>query len=105
MRWGVASEAQDQHLAVDLCRQEILHCQKASIGPNFILFLGQKYGYIDLPNQLLAIHLNIIKTVLQDDNRDEDVDFLEKWYLKDSNAEPPLYMLQPITEVLGKCCM
>lgn len=103
MRWGVQVEAQDQHLAFELCKQEIALCQKSSIGPNFLLFLGQKYGYIGLPSQLQADHFDVVRAILCTSGKEADIEFLEKWFKKDSNAEPSVYILQPISSVLGKC--
>lgn len=37
MRWGVREEAQDDHLTVDLCMQEIHECQRISVGPTFVV--------------------------------------------------------------------
>jgi len=37
MRWGVPDEASDDHLATELCLQEIQACQKLSTGPNFVV--------------------------------------------------------------------
>ena len=49
MRWGVRDEATDDHLTSAICMEEIKHCQDTSIGPNFIFFGGQKYGYRPIP--------------------------------------------------------
>ena len=45
MRWGVRDEATDDHMTTELCMREIKNCQRLSMGPNFVVFLGQKYGY------------------------------------------------------------
>ena len=52
MRWGVHDEATDDHKTTELCMQEIDNCQRVSVGPNFVVFLGQKYGYRPLPTKI-----------------------------------------------------
>lgn len=37
MRWGVREESENDHLAVELCMQELKNCQKLSVGPNFVV--------------------------------------------------------------------
>ena len=45
MRWGVRDEMTNEHATTALCMNELRGCQKFSMGPNFIYFGGQKYGY------------------------------------------------------------
>ena len=49
MRWGVRDEATDDHQTTSICLEEIANCQRASLGPNFVFFGGQKYGYRPVP--------------------------------------------------------
>lgn len=37
MRWGVREEAENDHMAVELCLKEIKLCQQLSTGPNFVV--------------------------------------------------------------------
>ena len=45
MRWGVRDEMTNEHMTTALCMNELRGCQKYSMGPNFIYFGGQKYGF------------------------------------------------------------
>ena len=38
MRWGVREEAENDHMATELCLRELEACQKLSTGPNFVVF-------------------------------------------------------------------
>ncbi|XP_043496559.1 NACHT and WD repeat domain-containing protein 2 [Polistes fuscatus] len=98
MRWGVRDEATDDHMTTELCMREIENCQRLSMGPNFVVFLGQKYGYRPIPTYILSSELEMIKTEL--DNQGVDVSVLDQWYKKDSNAVPPTSILQPISSIL-----
>ena len=80
MRWGVRDEMTNEHMTTALCMNElgrlsilnhyhpasslkptigfilksdqIVGCQKYSMGPNFIYFGGQKYGYRPIPSEI-----------------------------------------------------
>ena len=64
--------------------------------------MGQKYGFVDLPQKLSHEHFEPIRAVIKDLMTDEDVDFVDTWYKKDTNSTPTTYVLQPISSVLGK---
>ncbi|KAL6427738.1 hypothetical protein ACFW04_008880 [Cataglyphis niger] len=98
MRWGVRDEATDDHMTTELCMREIENCQRLSMGPNFVVFLGQKYGYRPIPTYVLSSELEMLRTELE--SQGMDVSVLDKWYKKDSNAVPPTSILQPISSIL-----
>lgn len=68
------------------------------MGPNFITFLGQKYGYRPIPTYILSSELQLIRDDL--DSNGVDVSLLDMWYKKDSNSVPPVSILQPISSIL-----
>lgn len=74
------------------------NCQRLSMGPNFITFLGQKYGYRPIPTYILSSELQLIRDDL--DAAGVDVSLLDLWYKKDSNCVPPVSILQPISSIL-----
>lgn len=98
MRWGVRDEATDDHMTTELCMKEIENCQRLSMGPNFVVFLGQKYGYRPIPTYILSSELQIIRDDLT--GMGVDATLLDTWYKKDSNAVPPISVLQPISSIL-----
>ena len=61
MRWGVRDEMTNDHLTTELCLGELRACQHLSIGPNFVYFGGQKYGYRPLPTFIPTQELKQIK--------------------------------------------
>ena len=61
MRWGVRDEMTNDHLTTELCLAELRACQHLSIGPNFVYFGGQKYGYRPLPTFIPTQELKQIK--------------------------------------------
>ncbi|XP_013421183.1 NACHT and WD repeat domain-containing protein 2 [Lingula anatina] len=98
MRWGVRDEATDDHMTTDLCMQEISNCQRLSMGPNFVVLLGQKYGYRPIPTTILASEFEKLRECIK--NVPSDLDLIDLWYKRDDNAVPPVYILQPISSIL-----
>ncbi|XP_063410138.1 NACHT and WD repeat domain-containing protein 2-like isoform X2 [Mytilus trossulus] len=97
MRWGIRDEATNDHMTTEICLQELANCQKYSAGPNFLSLLSHKYGKRSLPRQIPADkYEKIIKCIELSDQRQ----LLSKWYVKDDNCVPPLYILQPISSHL-----
>ena len=78
MRWGVRDEMTNEHMTTDLCMTELRNCQRLSMGPNFIFFGGQKYGYRPIPNVIDCDEFNNIVQQLEDLDR-EDTDLLHVW--------------------------
>ncbi|CAM4872504.1 unnamed protein product [Rotaria socialis] len=95
MRWGVRDEATDDHKTTELCMQEIDNCQRVSVGPNFVVFLGQKYGYRPLPTKIEEDEFLKITSV----SNSEDDKLLNQWYKLDLNNFPSVYCLQPVSSI------
>lgn len=64
----------------------------------FKVFLGQKYGYRPIPTYILSSELQLLRDELA--SVGTDVSLLDTWYRKDSNAVPPISVLQPISSIL-----
>lgn len=62
------------------------------------VFLGQKYGYRPIPTYIISSELELLREELV--NVGSDVTLLDMWYRKDSNAVPPISVLQPISSIL-----
>lgn len=99
MRWGVRDEATDDHMTTELCMNEIKNCQRLSVGPNFVTFLGQKYGYRPIPTYIESNEFNKLCSALSELKMSE-VDLLYTWYKEDTNAIPSTFILQPISSIL-----
>ncbi|KAL7638639.1 UNVERIFIED_CONTAM: hypothetical protein RMT77_011211 [Armadillidium vulgare] len=98
MRWGVRDEATDDHMTTELCMREIQNCQRLSMGPNFVFFGGQKYGYRPIPTIILGSEFLLLREALI--SMGVETTLLDTWYKKDSNAVPFVYILQPISSIL-----
>ena len=61
------------------------------------VFLGQKYGYRPIPTIILGSELDMLRDVVKD--VPPEVELMDTWYKQDSNAVPPVYILQPISSI------
>lgn len=91
LRWGVNEEIQLDQKTLDVCLNEIRRCQNISPKPNFIILLGDRYGWQPIPNK---IPLDEFESILNALNKNEK-DLLNLWYSKDENADPAEYVLLP----------
>ena len=98
MRWGVRDEMTNEHMTTELCMTELRNCQRLSMGPNFIYFGAQTYGYRPIPTYIVSSELAMLREVLV--TMGNDVSLLDKWYRADYNAVPPVSILQPIDTYL-----
>jgi len=89
LRWGVNEESQLNQKTLEICLNEIARCQKISPKPNFLILLGDKYGWQPIPSKIPEDEMKQILTVT------DKKELLEKWYWLDTNAIPPEYILQP----------
>ncbi|KAI6199667.1 hypothetical protein M3Y96_00651200 [Aphelenchoides besseyi] len=95
---GLDFQATDDHMTTNLCINEIHNCQRLSMGPNFVVFLGQKYGYRPIPSQILSKEFEMLKQALSEQH--DDISVLDLWYTEDTNAVPAQVILQPISSIL-----
>ncbi|MGH7467146.1 MAG: tetratricopeptide repeat protein [Longimicrobiales bacterium] len=91
LRWGVSGEASLDHRTVPICMQEIARCQDATLRPNFVILLGDRYGWQPLPLDLSPAEFAVITASATD----VDQTLLSEWYVLDANAVPAVYSLRP----------
>ena len=95
LRWGVSDQASLDQQAMNICLGEIARCQQTSPRPNFIVLLGDRYGWCPPPSQIPEDEFNHIRVHIQDKQDPEDLALLQAWYELDRNAIPPEYRLKP----------
>lgn len=92
LRWGVRDEAALDQKTMEICLREIERCQRTGIKPNFIVLLGQRYGWRPLPSRIDAAEFEAVRKQI---GGAEDRALVESWYRRDDNAVPPEYVLKP----------
>ena len=93
LRWGVSEEAALDQQTMKICLGEIKHCQNVSPQPNFIILIGDRYGWRPLPCEIPTDEYDLILQYIKPDERA----LVEDWYLRDDNNVPPTYVLKPRT--------
>ena len=93
LRWGVSDEAQYDQKTLELCLNEVRAC-KSKPYPNFLVMLGDRYGWIPLP---YAIQKEEFETLYAKISQEDKI-LVEKWYKLDNNQQPASYILQERTE-------
>lgn len=91
LRWGISEAAARDHQTVRICLEEIRRSQRLSPRPNFIMLLGDRYGWRPVPNEILADELEHLRQHLAADEQA----LIDVWYGRDDNAVPPVYYLRP----------
>ncbi|MBL8829660.1 MAG: DUF4062 domain-containing protein, partial [Planctomycetaceae bacterium] len=91
LRWGVAREAALDQQTMKICLDELRNCQRSSPKPNFIILLGDRYGWIPLPRQIESTEYASLVNTLEA----HEIEELNQWYRRDENAVPESHILLP----------
>ncbi|KAK3089761.1 hypothetical protein FSP39_006292 [Pinctada imbricata] len=101
--WGSEfTETLIDHNVPDFKLREIQRCQKLSAGPNFIAFIGQKYGVGRLQSSIPATEFDKLRMVLHNHkSRDtRKAPLLDQWYIRDDNSLHPICVLRDAKDVI-----
>jgi hypothetical protein len=90
LRWGVNEESQLNQKTLEICLNEISRCQKISPKPNFLILLGDKYGWQPIPTKIPETEMKEIYSTIA-----SDTSLLGMWYQLDTNSVPAEYVLLP----------
>ncbi len=88
LRWGVNNEAQLDQKTLELCLNEVREC-KTHIHPNFLIMLGDRYGWVPCPYAIEKVEFEEILSQVE-----KNKDLLQEWYRLDENQIPSSYILQ-----------
>jgi len=91
LRWGIGEEASAGQRTMRICLSEVARCQELSPRPNFVVLLGDRYGWRPLPEVVGAAELEALAALLAP----ADLAAAEAAYSRDDNAVPPQYVLRP----------
>ncbi len=84
LRWGVSEEASLDQQAMSICLSEIERCREITPRPNFLVLLGNRYGWLALPAHIPKPEFERIRGRVGG----TDLELLESWYEFDGNAVP-----------------
>ena len=106
LRWGVSTEAGLDHRTMRICFDELRRAQEISPKPNFLILLGDRYGWRPLPEEISVKEFEDLERVATTNftngtnGEDKGVQglnplaVLKAWYLRDDNSVPSVYVLQ-----------
>ncbi|MGD2070490.1 MAG: DUF4062 domain-containing protein, partial [Gemmatimonadota bacterium] len=109
LRWGVSGEATLDQQTMNICLREIERCHQVTPRPNFLVLLGDRYGWRPLPPQVPSSEFERLLDVLPDGEREllrwseGQTEGRRGWYRLDENADPPVYRLRPREVDLARC--
>ena len=110
LRWGVPGEAGLDHRTMRICFEELRRAQEVSPRPNFLVLLGDRYGWQPLAEEVTEIEFRELEKgagQLDDEaSRDKQAgesatQVLRTWYRRDENADPVTYTLRSRNEWPG----
>lgn len=92
LRWGVREEAALNQRTMEICLAEIARCQQTGVKPNFIVLLGDRYGWRPVPACIPAEEFAQVLGAIGDPSGRA---LVEAWYRLDENAVPAAFVLRP----------
>lgn len=92
LRWGIGQEASAGQRTMRICLSELERCRQVSPKPNFVLLLGDRYGWRPLPEVVDAAEFGSVTAKLSTD----DGAAAKLAYCRDENAVPAAYVLAPV---------
>ncbi len=98
LRWGVNEEAQIDQKTIEICLNEVNTC-KHYPHPNFLIMLGDRYGWIPLPYAIEKKEFENILSYYSGNNTAQKL--LQDWYQHDENhlftKHSTAYVINPRT--------
>jgi hypothetical protein len=90
LRWSISEEAGRDQRTMQICLAEVRRCVAVTPRPNFILLLGDRYGWRAVHSEIPAPLFDRLAQV-----SGTGVPLFQRWYARDDNAIPPVYYLKP----------
>ena len=101
LRWGISEEATVDQKTMEICLAEVKRCQRTHLKPNFIILLGNRYGWRPLPYKIPAEEFERLLPFMSEEEQalllwqDDESETGRGWYRREENAVPTEYILQP----------
>ncbi len=99
LRWGVSTEAGLDHRTMQICYEELRRSQEISPEPNFLILLGNRYGWRPLPEAISQKEYENLRNAAMECDKDGKAiikgigdksaeQILKEWYRLDENILP-----------------
>jgi WD40 repeat protein len=94
LRWGVNEEAQLDQRTAEICLNEVRAAKLDYPPPNFLIMIGNRYGFVPLPYAIAQDEFEAILDWFRAEGRQDAVRSLTSIYRLDDNHVVPLGLLQ-----------
>jgi len=107
LRWGVPGEAALDHRTMQVCFDELRRAQEVSPRPNFLILLGDRYGWQPLAESITEVEFRRLEQAAMEldgeaarsagpsgSMKPNAQKVLHDWYRRDDNADPVGYVLR-----------
>jgi hypothetical protein len=82
LRWGIPDEAGVDQKTINLCLEEFARCQQFSPRPNFLILLGERYGWCPPPAGIPQQEFETLEPQFSPEGKG----LIDAWYALDENA-------------------
>jgi len=89
LRWGVNEEAQLDQRTAEICLNEVRAAKQDYPPPNFLILIGNRYGFVPLPYAIAQDEFDAMVAWLEGRNRQDAIGALRSVYRQDSNHLMP----------------
>lgn len=89
LRWGVAEDVSRDQRTIEVCLAEIARSQRISPWLNFLIIVGDRYGWRPLPAAVTERHGRLMRRRMTPGHRT----LFDRWYGLDGNARPTEFRL------------
>lgn len=97
--WGVSTEAGLNHRTMRICFEELRRSQEVSPEPNFLIWLGNRYRWRPLPEEISADEFRSLEEAAGQfevaGQQPPPIEIQRQWYRLDKNSIAPVYIFQP----------
>jgi WD40 repeat protein len=90
LRWGISEEAGRRRDTMRICLDEVARSRRLSPRPNFLVLLGDRYGWRPLPSVVPLREAEVLFPLLDEEERRIALDA----YRQDENPKPPVLRLR-----------
>lgn len=91
LRYGVPLAASEDHTIMKICLEEVERCRNTGYYLNFLMMLGNRYGYTPEPTSIEASDFDILIDWVER-NYSYMTDIIKAHYRLDENCLPPSYV-------------
>ncbi len=92
LRWGISTEVGLDHRTMRVCLDELHRAREISPRPNFLILLGNRYGWQPLPEEITPEEFDALRAAAS--GNPDHLRILHDWYRLDTNACPALRLLR-----------